>query len=170
MDEHDRESRQKTLKAVLDYFYHDNTKSGSHCRYDLEYHLVWIPKFRRSLLQGEIATATKRVLREISAEYRIKIIAMEVMPDHIHMLIEAPPKYAPSKIVGWLKGISSRRLRQEFPHQIRRYIWKENTLWARGYYMASLADGVTTGIVKEYINNQEAEEEGGLYAQGKLFS
>ena len=53
MDEQDRESRQETLKAVLHYFYHDNTRSGAHCRYDLKYHLVWIPKYRRSVLTGE---------------------------------------------------------------------------------------------------------------------
>jgi len=66
--------------------------------------------------------------------------------------------------------MSSRRLRQEFLPYIKRYIWKENTLWARGYYMASLADGVTTGIVKEYINNQKAEmNDGTTFSQTKLF-
>jgi len=66
--------------------------------------------------------------------------------------------------------MSSRRLRQEFLPYIKRYIWKENTLWARGYYMGSLADGVTTGIVKEYINNQKAEmNDGTTFSQTKLF-
>ncbi len=170
MDEHDRQSRQETLKAVLHHFYHDNTRSGAHCRYDLKYHLVWIPKFRRRVLTGELAVRTKQVLHEIAAEYSIKIIAIEVMPDHIHMLIQPPPKYSPSQIVCWLKGLSSKRLRQEFPQHIRRYIWKENTLWARGYYIASLADGVTTGIVKEYINNQKADlEDYTSCTQGQLF-
>jgi putative transposase len=106
--------RQKTLKAVLHYFYQDNTRSGAHCRYSLQYHIVWVPKYRRNFLVGEIAERLKQILKEIARDYRIRIIAMEVMPDHIHMLVEAPPKYAPAKIVQLFKGISSRRLRQEF--------------------------------------------------------
>ena len=170
MDEKIRDSRQETLKAVLHYFYQDNTQSGAHCRYNLKYHIIWIPKYRRSFLSGKIAVRTKEVLYEIARQYKFKIIALEVMPDHIHLLIEAPPKYAPSKIVGYLKGISSRKLRLEFANLIKKHIWKENTLWARGYYIASLADGVTTGIVKEYINNQKATDKSEVeYVQGKLF-
>lgn len=158
MDTQTQKDRQETLKAVLHYFYQDNTKSGAHCRYDLKYHIVWIPKYRRSLLTGEIAERLKEILSQIADEYHFNIIAMEVMPDHVHILIEAPPKYAPSKIVGYLKGISSRILRKEFLTEIKKYIWKENTLWARGYYIATLADGLTTDIVQEYINNQRTEE------------
>ena len=149
-------NRQETLKAVLHYFYQDNTRSGSHCRYSLQYHLVWIPKYRRSFLVGEIAERLKQILKEIGRDYHIRIIAMEVMPDHVHMLIEAPPKYAPAKVVQLFKGISSRRLRQEFLDVIKRYIWKEGTLWAVGYYIGSVGSGVTTELVKEYIKNQKA--------------
>ncbi len=87
---------------------------------------------------GEIAERLKQILKEIACDYRISIIAMEVMPDHIHMLVEAPPKYAPAKIVQIFKGISSRRLRQEFLDVIKKYIWKEGTLWAIGYYIGSV--------------------------------
>lgn len=99
------------------------------------------------------------------------IIAMEVMPDHVHMLIEAPPKYAPAKIVQIFKGISSRRMRQEFLNVIKRYIWKEGTLWAVGYYIGSVSDKVTTEIVKEYIENQKSEEDEQEpeYVQATLF-
>jgi len=83
---------------------------------------------------------------------------MEVMPDHVHMLVEAPPKYAPSKIVQLFKGISSRRLRQEFLDIIKKHIWKEGTLWAIGYYIGSVGSGVTTELVKEYIKNQKAAD------------
>jgi putative transposase len=153
------ESRQETLKAVLHYFYQDNTNSGAHCRYDLKYHIVWIPKYRRGLLSGKIAERLKQILAQIAEKYDFHIIALEVMPDHVHLLLEAPPKYAPSTIVGYLKGISSKMLREEFLDEIRKHIWKENTLWARGYYIATLADGVTTEIVQEYINNQKSTEE-----------
>jgi putative transposase len=151
--------RQKTLKAVLHYFYQDHTRSGSHCRYSLQYHLVWIPKYRRSFLVGKIAERLKQILKEIARDYRIRIIAMEMMPDHVHMLVGAPPKYAPAKIVQLFKGISSRRLRQEFLNVIKKYIWKEGTLWAIGYYIGSVSDQVTTELVKEYIRNQKSKDE-----------
>ncbi len=159
------EERQKTLKAVLHYFYQNNTKSSSHCRYSLQYHLVWIPKYRRSFLEGRIAERLMHILKEIARDYSFHIIAMEVMPDHVHLLIEAPPKYAPSKIVQILKGVLSRKLRQEFPDLIKRYIWKEGTLWAVGYYIGSVSDKVTTELVREYIRNQKSKEG----TQGNLF-
>lgn len=149
--------RQDTLKAVLHYFYKDNTKSGSHSRYNLKYHMVWITKYRRSFLVGELATRLNQIFTEIASNYHFEIIAQEVMPDHVHLLIEAPPKYAPSKIVQMFKSISSSQMRQEFISTIKQYIWKEGTLWARGYYLASVADCVTTEVVKEYIDNQKAE-------------
>jgi putative transposase len=151
-------NRQETLKAVLHYFYQDNTKAGSHCRFNLKYHLVWITKYRRSFLEGKLAERLLEILSQIARDYGFEIIAMEVMPDHIHMLVEAPPKYAPAKIVQIFKGISSRRMRQEFLNIIKRYIWKEGTLWAVGYYIGSVGDGVTTELIKEYIENQKSEE------------
>jgi putative transposase len=84
------DKRQDTLKAVLDYFYQDNTKSGSHSRYNLKYHLVWITKYRRSFLVGEIAERLQCILTEIAREYGFNIIVQEVMPDHVHMLIRKP--------------------------------------------------------------------------------
>ena len=119
---------------------------------------------------GEIADRLKQILKEIAFDYRINIIAMEVMPDHVHMLIEAPPKYAPAKLAQIFKGISSRRMRQEFLDVIKRYIWKDGTLWAIGYYVGSVSDNATTEIVREYIKNQKLEENGSQSIQGCLFS
>lgn len=150
--------RKKTLKAVLHYFFQDNTRSGSHSRYNLKYHLVWIPKYRRSLLIGALAVRLTQILKEIARDYGFRIIAHEIMPDHIHMLVEAPPKFSPTYIVKVFKTVSSKLIRREFPGFVRRYIWKEGTLWARGYYVASVGDGVTTEIVREYINHQKSEE------------
>jgi putative transposase len=166
-------TRQETLKAVLHYFFQDNTRAGSHCRYNLKYHLVWITKYRRSFLTGEIAVRLRHLLTSIARDYRFHIIALEIMPDHIHLLVEVPPKYAPAKVVQIFKGISSRRLRQEFLDLIQRYIWKEGTLWAVGYYIGSVGDGVTTELIREYINNQKAAEKKSkpsvAYIQEKLF-
>jgi putative transposase len=166
----EKDERQETLKAVLHYFYQDNAKSSSHSRYSLQYHLVWIPKYRRSFLVGELADRLKQILKEIAFDYRINIIAMEVMPDHIHMLIEAPPKYSPAKLAQIFKGISSRQMRKEFLDVIKKYIWKDGTLWAVGYYVGSVSDNATTQIVREYIKNQKSEEKEPQYTQGYLFS
>ena len=157
MDERARpqDTRQDTLKAVLHYFYQDNTRSGLHCRFNLKYHLVWIPKYRRSILVDKIASRLSEILIQVARDYRLKIIAHEVMPDHVHVLVEAPTKYSPAQIAGYFKGISSRRLRQEFPHEIKRHIWKDGVLWATGYYIATVADNVTTEVVEEYIKNQK---------------
>lgn len=90
------------------------------------------------------------------------------MPDHVHMLVEAQPKWSPAKLIGILKGVSSRQMRDEFLPTIKQYIWKDNTLWARGYYVSCVADSITTGIVKEYIQNQKKKNEAD-YIQGELF-
>jgi len=79
------------------------------------------------------------------------------MPDHAHMLIEARPIDAPVRIVQILKSISARKMREEFLDTIQKHIWKEGTLWAAGYYIASVADGVTTEVIQEYIKNQKSE-------------
>lgn len=77
------------------------------------------------------------------------------MPDHVHVLIETPTKYSPAQIAQYFKGISSKLMRRDFPDEIKCYIWKEGTSWAGGYHIASVADKVTTEVVKEYITNQE---------------
>ena len=114
-----------------------------------------------------------QILREIARDYRFRIIAMEVIPDYIHMLIEAPPTYARAKIVQNFKGISLRRMRQEFLDIIKRYIWKDGTLWDVGYYIGSISDKVTTELVKEYIQNQKLKEkkreDEARYVQERLF-
>jgi len=150
--------RQEEIKALLHYFFQDNTNSGSHCRYNLKYHIVWIPKYRRKLLIGKLAERLEEILFEIAREYKFKIIALDIMPDHVHMLVETPPKYSPSKVVQIFKGISSRKMREEFLETIRQHIWKEGTLWARGYYISSIGDNITTEIVREYIENQKLSE------------
>jgi putative transposase len=151
-------SRQETLKAVLHYFYHDNTRSGSHSRYNIKYHIVWIPKYRKKLLTEDMGIRLKQIFMDIAEEYQLKVIATEVMPDHIHLLIDAPPKYAPATLIAIIKQKSSSILRSEFRDHIKKYIYKKATLWATGYYVATLADKVTTGIVKEYINNQKSND------------
>ena len=150
--------RYETLKAVLDYFYQDNTQSGAHSRYNIKYHLVWTTKYRREVLTGDMSQRLKEVLEGVSDDFGWRIIAQEIMSDHVHILIETAPKYSPAKIAGILKSLSARKMREEFLGQICKQIWKSGTLWSRGYYVATVADGVTTDVVKEYIETQRIRD------------
>jgi putative transposase len=100
-----------------------------------------------------LAARTREILFEIAKENEFTIIGLEVLPDHIHLLVEAPPRYSPAGIVQCFKGMSSKRLREEFHDLISKFIWKENTLWAPGYYIASVADKVTTEVIREYMGH-----------------
>ncbi len=102
-----------------------NAKHNAHCVYVINYHLVWMPRYRKKVLAEPIATRLKQLFREIATQYGFEVIADEVMPDHVHLFVSAPPKFSPSQVVRLFKGITSRRLTQEF-QQIRRAYWGPN--------------------------------------------
>ncbi len=108
---------------------------GSHTKADLKVHLVWIPKYRKRVLTGEVAVRTRDVLRQIAMEHDLEIISGKVAADHVHMFIGYRPNQKVSEIAQWLKGISSRVLLQEFQH-LRRKFWGRH-FWARGYLAVS---------------------------------
>ena len=123
---------------------------GSHAKYDLKVHLVWVPKYRKRVLSGPVAVRTRDLLRQIAAENELQIISGKVAADHVHLFISYRAHQNISRIVQWLKGTSSRLLLQEFPH-LRRQYWGRH-LWARGYF------AVTSGtITDDMINEQEGE-------------
>jgi len=127
-----------------------NAKHNAHCVYVINYHLVWIPRYRKKVLVEPIATRLKQLFREIATQYGFEIVADEVMPDHVHLFVSTPPKFAPSQVVRLFKGITSRRLTQEFA-QIRRAYWGPNaTLWAEGYYVGT-AGHVSAETIRRYI-------------------
>ena len=95
---------------------------GAHTKTDLKVHLVWIPKYRKKVLNGEVATRTRDILRQISFEHEIEIFTGKVASDHVHMFIGYRPTQNISKIVQWLKGISSRVLLSEFPN-FKKQFW-----------------------------------------------
>jgi len=104
-----------------------------HSAYVINYHPVWIPRYRKKVLIGRIAERLKELLSEIASQYGFQIVAVEVMPDHVHLFVSAPPKFAPAEIVRLFKGITSRKLKKEF-ESLRRQYWGEHaTLWAEGY-------------------------------------
>ena len=127
---------------------------GAHTKTDLKVHLIWIPKYRKRVLTGHVATRARDVLRQIAIEHEIDSITGKVASDHIHMFIAYRPVHDISKIVQWFKGISSRILLMEFPH-LQKQFWGKH-LWARGY-MAVSSGNITDEMIQQYIQEQEGE-------------
>ena len=128
---------------------------GAHTKTDLKVHVVWLPKYRRPVLTGDVAVRMRDIIRQIAAEHEIEIISGKVARDHVHVFLGYRPNQDVSQIMQWLKGISSRVLLQEFPH-LRKRFWGRH-FWARGYLAVS-SGNITDEMVKEYIEEQEGEQ------------
>ena len=128
----------------------------AHAVYDIKYHLIWITKYRYKILRGPVAERTRDLIRQVCQARDVVIIRGAVSPDHIHMLVAAPPSLSPAKLVQYIKGRSSRRLQDEFAELRKRY-WGQH-LWARGYFCATVG-AVDEETIKRYIENQKAEEQ-----------
>ena len=162
-----------TLSSMLHKYPHFNpnkyqldvkiatVKSGFHCKYNINYHLVWIPKYRKLVLEGEVKDSLDTILTEQCKTLQLEKLALEIMPDHLHLFTGARPTHIPALIVKQLKGVSSRKLREQFPEL--EYLgypsqWKQfKHLWARGYYCGS-AGHVSQDAVKRYILEQDGKE------------
>ncbi len=132
-------------------------RKSSHSIYDLKYHLVWITKYRKRRLSGEIGRRLREILRDTCTSLDVKVIKGHVSRDHVHMLVSVPPKLSVSKLMQSLKGRSSRKLLIEY-RSLKREFWGHH-LWARGYF-ACTTGNVTDEIIKKYIEDQEVERDG----------
>ena len=130
----------------------DRWTTSNKAVYNIGYHLIWCPKYRRKVLSGAVETRLRQILLERAKEIGITIETMEIMPDHVHLLVKSPPTLAPHFIVQQLKGISSRLLRQEFPHLKSRL----PTLWTRSYYCESVGH-ISEATVRKYIEDQKGQ-------------
>ena len=119
--------------------------------YNLNYHIVWIPKYRKKIFIANMEVRLGEIIRESCIKNDISVLALEIMPDHIHLFVSAPPRLPPSEIVNIVKGYSSRKMRQEFPH-LKKIIRDE--LWTRTYFVGS-AGTVTAETIKKYIAEQK---------------
>ena len=118
--------------------------------YSLKYHVVWCPKFRRPVLTAGVDERLKEILRDVVNETQSELIELEVMPDHVHLLVEVDPQFGIHKLVKLAKGRSSRFLRQEF-------LWLRSrlpTLWTNSYFVSTVG-GSPLSVVKQYIENQK---------------
>ena len=131
-------------------------RTSAHAMYDIKYHIVWITKYRYKVLRGRVAERARDLIRQTCEARGITIIRGAVSPDHVHMLVSAPPSLAPAKIVHYIKGRSSRRLQEEFTELRKRY-WGQH-LWGRGYFCATVG-AVDEKTIREYIENQKWEDD-----------
>jgi putative transposase len=120
--------------------------------FSLKYHIVWCPKYRRSVLVPPVDVRLKELILEVSVKHGFTVHEMEVMPDHVHLFVEADPTQSVAEIVNRFKGASSRFLRNEFPSLRSRL----PTLWSRSYFVASVG-AVSEAVVKHYIENQKGK-------------
>jgi putative transposase len=128
----------------MDYRY------GSHTVYQIEYHFVWVTKYRYKVLSGEIAERVRDLVRQTCEAFEIRIIKGAVSKDHVHILVSAPPNMAPSEIMRRIKGRTSSYLFEEFPHLKKRY-WGKH-FWARGYFCATVGQ-MTDEMIKQYLEH-----------------
>ena len=135
-----------------------------HAVYELKYHLVWVPKYRAHVLGGEERRYLKELFERIAEEFEFHIDTMEVMADHVHLFVEAPPSYAPSRVVQIMKSISARELYKRFP-ELRKNMWS-GAIWGEGYFVRSVGDAVTSDVIRKYIEYQKNEDKP---SQTKMF-
>jgi putative transposase len=131
---------------------------GDHTIHDIKYHFVWITKYRYKVITKQIGERLRELLRQGCLTRGITIVEGSIGQDHVHMLLSCPPQIAPSKIMQYLKGRSSRLLQEEFEVLRKRY-WGQH-LWARGYFCATVGS-VTKETIQEYISNQFKKNEEG---------
>jgi putative transposase len=126
-------------------------RKGSHTVYDIKYHIVWITKYRKAVLRGEIGLRLRELIRQTCEAEEVYIEKGHIAADHVHLLLSVPPNIAVSDLVQRLKGRSSRKMLDEFG-ELRRQFWGQH-LWARGYFVAS-SGNVTDEIIAQYIEMQ----------------
>ena len=126
-------------------------KSNKNIVYSCKYHVVWCPKYRRSVLVNGVEERLKELIEDSCNHLNVDIIEMEIMPDHVHLLVEVNPQLGIHKVVKQIKGFSSRILREEYP-------WLKSripSLWTNSYFVSTVGDAPLS-VIKQYIENQKS--------------
>jgi putative transposase len=133
----------------------DENESLSHSKWECEYHVVFIPKCRRRTLYKALRKHLGEVFRRLASQRESRILEGHLMPDHVHMLISIPPKYAVSQVIGYIKGKSAIHLARVYGEKKRNFVGQH--FWARGYFVSTVGRDET--MIREYIWNQEQEDQ-----------
>ena len=132
-----------------------DSQSLSHTRWDCKYHIVWIPKCRRKVLYGKVRAELGKFFRELARQRECVVIEGHLCPDHVHIYMTVPPKYAVSQVVGYIKGKSAIYIARTFGGRSRNFTGEN--FWARGYYVSTV--GRDEQVIREYIRRQEFEDQ-----------
>jgi putative transposase len=125
-------------------------KSNNNVVFSCKYHVVWCPKYRRSVLVGAVAHRLRALIHAVAKERRADVLELEIMPDHVHLLVEVDPQFGIHRFVKLMKGRSSHDLRKEFA-------WLRSrlpTLWTNSYFVSTVG-GATLAVIKKYIEGQK---------------
>jgi len=128
--------------------------SLSHTRWECKYHIVFIPKYRRKAIFGQIRQELGEVFRKLAEQKESTIEEGHIMPDHVHMMISIPPKYAVSQVVGFIKGKSAIHIARTYAGRKSNFVGQH--FWARGYFASTV--GRDEKVIRDYIRHQEAED------------
>ena len=139
-------------------------RRGAHTVFEIHLHLVWVTKYRRAALRGEVGIRVRDLIRQICQEQDVRIIKGHVSKDHVHLFVSIPPQVTISRLMQKLKGKTAYKLLQEFPH-LRKQFWGRH-IWARGYFCCS-SGNVTDEAVKEYIENQSHDQDEDFRVEGE---
>ena len=129
--------------------------SLNHTKWECKYHIVFIPKCRRKVLYGKIRRSLGEVFHELAKQRECQILEGHLCPDHVHMMIRIPPKYAVSHVMGYIKGKSAIRMARDFMG--RHQGFKGYHFWARGYFVSTV--GIDETTIREYIRDQEKNDQ-----------
>ena len=129
-------------------------QSLNHTKWECKYHVVFIPKCRRKMLYKELRPYLGEVFRSLTGQKECRVEEGHLMPDHVHMLLSVPPKYAVSQVVGYIKGKSAIHLERTYGGRRRNFVGQH--FWARGYFVSTV--GRDEAAVRAYIKNQEQED------------
>ena len=133
----------------------DSSESLSHSRWECKYHVVFIPKCRRKALFAELRRELGEVFRRLAEQKESRVLEGHLMPDHVHMLLSIPPKYAVSQVVGYIKGKSAIHIARVYGERKRNFVGQH--FWARGFFVSTV--GRDEEAVRDYIKHQEKEDE-----------
>jgi putative transposase len=129
-------------------------KTTYNATYDIQYHFVWIPKYRKRILTGAIKSRLEQLFWQCCDINQFEIIELALQPDHVHLFVSAKPRYAPADIMRLIKGGSSRAIRHEYP-ELEEFLWGDS-FWADGYFVSTHST-VTEDIIRAYIKNQDGD-------------
>src|SRR6266487_2819708 len=132
----------------------DDYQSLSHTRWECKYHVVFIPKYRRKVLYGTVRRELGTLFRTLAQQKESAVEEGHLMPDHVHMLLSIPPKYAVAQVVGYIKGKSAIQIARRFMQAKPNFVGHH--FWARGYFVSTVGRDET--VIREYIKAQEIED------------